>query len=223
MLHLVPPRRKLHQWKLERLGETRPLGGRIQTCPVKEAVMASAQDPLVEKVESSFRKLSTVASELNFVSDELGKCVSEMDAALKKLNLGIEVWVEISGGQDDMGFWSRELGYQKIGGKWGIALRTISGAYGCEEDSDIEAWLFNDGPRYLRLASIEKIPELLQQLSAEGTKAAAEVSKRLTDVKKVAAAVKRSAEEPIKRIIARGELASAFEQQLANQGQEQKK
>ncbi len=185
--------------------------------------MSLPSDPLVEKVESSFRKLSTVASELNFVSDELGKCVSEMDAALKKLNLGIEVWVDISSGQDDMGFWSRELGYQKIGGKWGIALRTVSGVHGCEEESDVEAWLFNDAPRYLRLASIEKIPELLQQLSVEGSKAASEISKRLTDVKKVAAAVKRSAEEPVKRIIGRGELAAAFEQQLAKQGQEQKK
>src|ERR1700686_1961932 len=121
--------------------------------------MASEQDSLVERVESSFHKLSTVASALNLVSDELGKSVSEMDAALKKLNLGIPVWVLIQGWQDQTSFWSDHLGYQKISGKWGIALRVVSGFHGHEDDADVETWLFNDAPRPLRLKAIEKIPE----------------------------------------------------------------
>jgi hypothetical protein len=167
--------------------------------------MTSAQDSLTERVESSFRKLSTVASELNYVSDELGKCVSEMDTALKKLNLGIEVWVLIRGGQDEGGFWSEHLGYQKISGKWGIALRTVLGAHGCEDDADVETWLFNDAPRSLRLSAIAKIPALLEQLSTNGTKLADEINKNLADVKKVAAVVKKASDEPVKRIIGRGE------------------
>lgn len=170
--------------------------------------MSTNGDSLIERVESSYHKLSTVASELNFVSDELGKCVSEMDSALKKLNLGIAVWVLIRGQQNEYGFESEHLGYQKISGKWGIALRTISGIHGCEEDADIETWLFNDAPRMLRLSAIEKIPELLEKLSVEGAKVAGEINKGLAEVKKVAAAVTRSAELPVKRIIARGEATA---------------
>jgi hypothetical protein len=166
--------------------------------------MPSEQNSLIERVESSYRKLSTVASELNFVSDELGKCVSEMDSALKKLNLGIEVWVLIRGNQDDVSFWTEELGYQKISGKWGIALRTVAGVNGCEDEADVERWLFNDAPRWLRLSAIAKIPVLLEQLSMEGTKVADEISKSLADVKEVATVLSKAAEEPVKRIIARG-------------------
>lgn len=175
-----------------------------------EIVKSAEQDSLIEKVEFSYRKLSTAASELNFVSDELGKCVSEMDSALKKLNLGITVWVLIRGDQDEVGFWSEDLGYQKIAGKWGIALRTVSGSHGGEDEAAVETWLFNDAPRSLRLSAIAKIPALLEQLSAEAAKVAGEISKSLDDVKKVAAAVTKTAQEPVKRIIARAETPATW-------------
>lgn len=166
--------------------------------------MPTTGDSLAQNVESSFRKLSTVASELNFVSDELGKYVSELDAALKKLNLGIEVWVEIrSEGPDDRGeFWTENLGYAKIGGKWGIALQSKSGNDFIDE-ATTEYWLFNDAPRPLRLASISKIAELLEKLSAEAKVMVDRIDSGLAQVKEVAEVVKKAAAEPLRRIIAR--------------------
>jgi hypothetical protein len=167
--------------------------------------MPTNGDSLATNVESSYRKLSTVASELNFVSDQLGKHVAEMDAALKKLNLGIEVWATIRGdGPDEMGaFWSDDLGYAKIGGKWGIAIRSRSGNDFADE-VDSECWLFNEAPRSLRLASIGKIPELLEKLSTQASKMVAEIDGRLGQVREVAEVIKKTSEEPVKRIIARG-------------------
>ncbi|HEY4903441.1 MAG TPA: hypothetical protein VIH89_08220 [Candidatus Sulfotelmatobacter sp.] len=161
--------------------------------------------PLSTKVEHSFRKLSAVASDLNFSSDELGKSVSELDAALKKLNLGISAWVTFRGNSDpnEGWYWNEELGYDKVGGTWGMALRTIKGSGDPEHDL-VETWLFNDGPRSLRLSAIDAIPKLLEELSTNATETAKKIRLKLSEVQEVAAVVKKAAEEPLKRIIARG-------------------
>jgi hypothetical protein len=167
--------------------------------------MTSSKESLVSRVETSYRKLSAVASDLNFTSDELGKSISELDAALKKLNLGIPVWVTIRRETDEEGWFKNEdLGYDKIGGTWGIGLRTVTGYYNDPEGERSDWWLFNDGPRPLRLSAIEKIPELLEKLSTESDEAAKKIRARLAEVQEVAAVVKKAAEEPVKRIIARG-------------------
>lgn len=167
--------------------------------------MASQQNSLIERVESLFRELSGVASELNFVSDQLGNYVSEMDAALKKLNLGVSTWVTIRGGHNpDNGYtWGEDLGYAKISSKWGIALRSWeSDDFGSDRTEDI--WLFNDAPRSLRLESIGTLPALLERLSAEASAMVAKLEESLTQVQEVAAVVKKAAAEPQKKIIARG-------------------
>jgi hypothetical protein len=141
----------------------------------------------------------TVASDLNSVSDELGKSVGELDSALKKLNLGITVWVTIQGDDglpDDPSYWSEDLGYCKVDGKWGLALRTVRGDYSFPDGDQEEKWLFNDAPRSLRLSAISKIPELLEMLSFEASKAATEIRAKLTEAQKVAEVVKKAAQEP---------------------------
>src|ERR1035437_2821986 len=92
------------------------------------------QPTLAQRVFSSFAQLSTVAADLNAVSDDLGKSVADIDAALKKLNIGISVWVKVRtwDGDDsrgDLSFWSEDLGFAKINGKWGISLRRVDGDY----------------------------------------------------------------------------------------------
>src|SRR5437879_4924901 len=92
-----------------------------------------------ERVQASFRQLSTSAASLNTVSDELRESISELETALEKLNLGVSAWVKISGGHNDSGqyYWSRDLGYTQIGRDWGIALRTVSGDE-CDPESESE-------------------------------------------------------------------------------------
>ena len=163
--------------------------------------MSSEKDSLIQRVESSYRQLSTVASDLNSVSDELGKSISELDSALKKLNLGISVWVEISDESGNGGyFWREELGYGKVGGKWGVALRTVSG-HRANEDDDVESWLFNDAPRSLRISAIGKIPELLEKLSVEASETAKQVRGKLAEAQEVAAVLRKAAQEPARRTL----------------------
>jgi prefoldin subunit 5 len=156
--------------------------------------MSSNQSPLSARIASYYTQLSSVATELNAVSDELGKSISEIDAALKKLNLGISAWVVINSARldEDSGgdlHWTEEIGYAKVNGKWGISLRTWESGLG-DGDDNVEESLFNDAPRALRLAAIEKIPELLEKLSNEAVKTTQKLQSRLDDVQMVAAAMK---------------------------------
>jgi len=155
--------------------------------------------PLLERVASYYKQLSTVATDLNAVSDELGKSIAEIDVALKKLNLGITTWVTIRGDDEypynDL-YWSRDIGYAKVNSKWGISLRTIDGQSSDPDRSKTEEWLFNDAPRALRLEAIDKIPELLEELSKEAVKTTKNIRARLDEAKAVAEAVKVAANGP---------------------------
>ncbi|HEV2644963.1 MAG TPA: hypothetical protein VGU46_01220 [Acidobacteriaceae bacterium] len=155
---------------------------------------------LAQRVSTSFSQLSTVASNLNAISDELGKSVAQIDAALKNLNLGITVWVKIRdwdhGESEDHEHWSEHLGYAKNSGKWGISLKRVEGNHRNPERDRVEAWLFNDAPRSLRLEAIEAIPALLEQMSVEGTQTAKKIQEKLADVQAVAAVVDPKAVPP---------------------------
>jgi len=160
--------------------------------------MPTERESLSAKVQSSYQQLSKVAADLNAVSDELGKSIAELDAALKKLNLGVTTWIQVQLVRDPQtaDFEGDYLGYAKVGGKWGIALRKTSGNYNYAPDEPPEEWPFNEGPRELRLEAIEKIPELLNKLSEAATKMAANVRDRLGEAQQVAEAIKLVANDP---------------------------
>jgi len=158
--------------------------------------MPPTGDSLGERVHASYLLLSAVASDLNSVSDELGKSVTELDSALKKLNLGISVWVSMRGNDglpEDTWYRNEDLGYAKIGGKWGIALRTVSGDYQYPEHENVEEWLFNDAPRSLRLSAIGHVAELLDALSKEADETTKKLKAKLAEAQAVATAVKEAA------------------------------
>src|SRR2546425_10149850 len=115
-----------------------------------------------DKAAEAFRKLEASATKLNTVSDELGESITALDAALKRLNLGVPAWTKFAGDFDGNtgSYWARDLGYAKVGGKWGIALRTRDGDAGDPDSEDVERWLFNDAPRALRLQAIDHVPAL---------------------------------------------------------------
>jgi hypothetical protein len=175
--------------------------------------MPTNGDSLADRVQASYLQLSAVASDLNAISDELGKSVSEIDAALKKLNLGISVWVEIRSWTDvDFDYYRESVGYAKVDGKWGIALGTVSGNHNYADQENVEQWLFNDGPRKLRLDAIEKLPEVLKNLSEEAVSTTEKIKARLADAKEVAAAVKSAGEQPKTRVIATGPTGAVISQ-----------
>jgi hypothetical protein len=144
-------------------------------------------------VTSFYSELRSVAADLNAVSDELGKSITQIDNVLKNLNLGITVWMEIRGGhgeieRGDQSYWSEDIGYSKFGGRWGICLRRVDG-----DDShdvwDADTWLFNDAPRALRLVAIDHLVGLLQKLSEEGQTTTQKIQAKLADAQEVATAI----------------------------------
>ncbi len=116
------------------------------------------------RVEGSFKQLSTAAQTLHTASDDLRKVIRQLDASLKKLGLGFPAWVQISGSSDETQYWNRDLGYARVGGKWGLALRDVTGNHIDHDDDSEEVWAFNDAPRAMRIEAVGKIPDLLERL-----------------------------------------------------------
>ena len=153
--------------------------------------MPFPHDPnLTVRVSNAFGRLKASATHLNSVSDDLGKLVSQLDAALQRLNLGVSQWVVVErhdGEHDTISM--VELGYEKIGSKWGIAIRTRSGFADAPEEINEDAWLFSDAPRSLRIKSVDMIPEMLVKLSEAADATSEKMSKKVALVQDVVAAI----------------------------------
>lgn len=157
----------------------------------------SGSTPLPERVSTAYAKLSAVAADLNDASDELGKTISQIDTALKKLNVGVIVWITIQARPADPNngetwYEADHLGYAKVNGRWGVAIRTVGEDIQNPDHCSDEQWLFNDAPRALRLQAIDKIPDLLEGLAQVAAKTKEEIRKRLKDAQDVADAVTKA-------------------------------
>jgi hypothetical protein len=152
--------------------------------------MANADPPSV-RIQNSFRQLAAAAANLNSISDELGKPIEQLDADLKRLNLGVTTWKRILGDRDEFTdvWWSQDIGYDKIGGKWGIALRRRSGDGADPDAVTEEAWLFNDAPRWLRIIGIDHVATVIEGLVAEAINTTEQIKKKVNDAQSVAVAV----------------------------------
>jgi hypothetical protein len=153
--------------------------------------------PLPARVQSSFQQLSIAASALNTASDRLSKLVGQIDAALKPLNVGLECWVNIGiplHSEDGEQEYREQVGYAKIGGKWGIALKTVDELI-FRDDAHIEQWAFNDAPRQLRLKAIDYIQDLLAELSKEAAKFTEKIAQKTGEVQQLVSALKGGANQ----------------------------
>src|SRR5579864_541814 len=112
-------------------------------------------DPSLLFSKYQFEDLAAAAAELNQVTDQLTKSIADLDAAIASLSLGVKCWVNIYEASDDPR-WSEELGYEKITGKWGLAIRVIENPSGRIDNQ----WLFADAPRDLRVQAVDAIPRL---------------------------------------------------------------
>ena len=59
----------------------------------------------------------------------------------------------------------------------------------------IEEWLFNDGPRAMRISAIDKIPDLLERLVKAADKTTKKVQEKTSQALELAAAILKTAEE----------------------------
>jgi hypothetical protein len=156
-------------------------------CRAKESAMTTKDDALTNRVSASYQQLSAAATQLNAVSDELSKFVTALDAALRKLNLGLATWLRLDGREDGLGnYTKRDLGYAKIGGKWGISLRVVAGNHNTPDVSTVEEWLFNEAPRALRIEAVEKLPDLFELLVKEADDATRRIRNRASKIQQLA-------------------------------------
>jgi hypothetical protein len=137
--------------------------------------------PPSERISASlFKELADSSARLNSGSDELAKAIGPIDAALKKLNLGVPAWYDYRGSQDpdpDGNYSYCSVGYAKVGGKWGLALSAGSGSAYDERDNS-ETWLFNDAPRSMRIEALDYIPDLLEQLVKASNEVAEDLQRK---------------------------------------------
>lgn len=145
--------------------------------------------PPSERIAQSFKDLATSSAQLNAASDEFSRAITPIDAALKKLNVGLTVWHKYVGNRDQNGdYWGRRIGYAKISGKWGLALSTVAGNM-MDDDESAEEWLFNDAPRWIRLEAIDHVPALLDSLVEHVTEAATELKKKTAHARELSAMI----------------------------------
>lgn len=152
--------------------------------------MPTKDNSPIARAQTSYEKLAAAAKTLNTLSDQLGQTVVELDAALKRLNLGVPTWISFSSWQEGLDWSSDDIGYAKIDGKWGLAIRSMSGNHNYpEEDHTIGEWLFNDAPRVLRLRAVDKIPDLLEALVEDVADFSEKLSVKLKESQRLAAAI----------------------------------
>jgi hypothetical protein len=172
-------------------------------------------DSKAEKIQTHFQTLSKTASSLNIASDGLTQTVSILNEALQKLNIGLTVWVVVRAdcAEDEPYIYDHdEIGYCKVNGVWGIALQHVRGDASRDEESKDGPWLFNDAPRELRLAGVDKIPDLIEALSKEALKTTKRVQEKTNEVRAVAEAIQNitASEQPPSR----GTMTPASVQEL---------
>lgn len=148
-----------------------------------------------ERLASAYKRLAASAEVLSTASDEFAKPISQLDEALKKLDLGLLTWERVSGGQDDDSYWRRDVGYARIGRTWGLAIRKINGNHAYPDDETIEQWLFNEAPRSYRIEALDKLPDLLEELIKNSDKTAKKLKEKAVEAQELAIALNAATEE----------------------------
>jgi len=157
----------------------------------------TSSDAKLQKVQTQFEALSAIASSLNTASDELTKVVGILDEALKKLNVGLTVWITFKGGSDEAGdnYDDDQIGYAKVGGKWGLALRNIWGNQSFDDHHEEGPWLFSEAPRQMRIEGVDKIPELIEALGKEAFNTAKQIHVKTEQLRELAGIIEKIAPE----------------------------
>ena len=155
----------------------------------------------IGKVQTHFQALSQIASSLNTASDELTSSVETLSESLKKLNVGLTVWVVFrTRDVDEPQMYDQdEIGYTKEGGEWGIFLRSVYGNLSHDEPNSESLCLFNDAPREMRLAAVDKIPDLIKELAKEAFNTTRRVQQKAQQVRELAQAISNASvtEKPL--------------------------
>ncbi len=122
----------------------------------------TANQPAFDKqrISDAMMMLDNASHDLNAVSDGMRASIDAINAALKKVNPGVTAWLPLSSGETE-----RALGYAKVNGGWCIALRESSGSRDAGTYQE-NIWPFNEASRWMRIDSVQRIPDLFDVLLA---------------------------------------------------------
>jgi len=153
--------------------------------------MPSSDDTRPAKLAFSFKTLAQTASELNSATKRLSETIAALDDSLKGLNLGISSWIQFasSTSADGLVEETHELGYAKINGKWGVAIRHISWFAPDPEQNQVKEWLFADASRELRLKAIDYVPKLIEQLNNDAQNYTAKLTHKIAEAEELTKAI----------------------------------
>ncbi len=141
-------------------------------------------------------KLASLSKSLNEASDELTGQIGHIEAVLSDLRLGVWAWVDlieepVYEKQDDgkhMQFTRKvQLGYGKNGRAWGLLI--AEGYDEFWEEDRVKVTFLRDAPRDVRVAAVDKMPDLLEQIADKTAKALEEVTEKAAKAKEIATAV----------------------------------
>jgi hypothetical protein len=136
------------------------------------------QDPSVsERTAEALKQLQPVAAAVEVAAAELSKPVSAIETALKRMNIAYEAWSTYKQGGHEEYWWKWDIGYTRIGNRWGIAIKVSSGDETDPEHDRSERWLFNESPLYLRHPAIDKLPDMLEALAKTGETVAGKLNR----------------------------------------------
>ena len=158
-----------------------------------------------DRIVSSFKHLNAISGELNAAIKELNKPIGRLEFVLKDLNLGVSAWHQIAGSEDENGsYWSRDIGYTRIGQDWRIALRHTSGHHNFDDSHSEEIFPFSDGQRWMCVEAAGKLPDLIDTLIKRALDTTEKIKARIPEVEELVAAVETVKAElrpapPIKR------------------------
>jgi hypothetical protein len=175
-----------------------PAAGTNRMAPERPA--QPPEDRRADRARQLFKHLSEAAVDLNAVSDQMNKPILVWEAALKKLNLGLGAWVELSGAEGNGYWWDRGVGYTKLKDRWAISLRTREGWEGAAERDSEEVWAFNEAPRWLRIEAMAKLPDLLEALLKQATDTTQAIKKKIAIANDLAEAIGNIADDDEKEL-----------------------
>jgi hypothetical protein len=139
----------------------------------------------------SLEQLSKTAISLNKASDRLNQAINQLNEALKKLNLGVSSWVTFySDGEGPFTDW-HDIGYAKVSGKWGIAIRKNFEDLNAQQDNQIETteWQFSEAPREMRIQAIPFLPKVIEKLNEDAEKTTQVLNQKTGDAEALAQAI----------------------------------
>jgi hypothetical protein len=132
--------------------------------------------------------LTETSKKINAATKLLNGAVDQFNDALKRLNLGVPVWVHVSSAEPTNNICEvEELGYAKVKGTWGVSIRLIVEGLGPEPD--VTEWHFADAPRDMRIRAAKCFATLLKGLNDESLKVAARMEEDAAEVEEMSSSI----------------------------------